>query len=283
MKVLLFCLTIALSDLEHHILRLRSLSLDGNGLSSNGFPVEMAMGNVWFEGLGMLVAAGPQKVDIFILPYLIGVFLVIGGAIVLSRWSEKKREAQWKQIAEDLGLPFFPQGDGSLISHLHHFHLFSQGRSRKIRNMLHGETDEVELAIFDYRFRTGSGENKRIHRQTVIYFRSSDLKLPQFAVRPEHFFHKIGGAFGYQDIDFETHPEFSKTYLLRGDDESSVRQLFNDSLLKFFESQPKISVEAGGNQLIFYRQRKRTKPDEVRSFMQEGFQVFDQFRGSCQV
>jgi len=42
------------------------------------------------------------------------------------------------------------------------------------------------------------------------------LKLPFFELKPENTFHKIGQVFGYQDIDFEAFPNFSKGYLLRG-------------------------------------------------------------------
>ncbi len=209
-----------------------------------------------------------------------GIFLLIAGLVVVSaHLHEKKRTEKFRDAARDIGLPFFLEGDDSLRSSLEHFHLFSQGRSRKIRNMLHGENSEVELAIFDYRYTTGGGKNSHTYRQSVIYFRSPVLSLPHFALRPEGLFHKIGGAFGYQDIDFDSHPDFSSAYLLRGDDEVKVREFFTSDLLTFFESHQKICVEGGGDQLVFYRQRRRVKPEEVNGFMDEGFRVFDVFRG----
>ena len=101
--------------------------------------------------------------------------------------------------------------------------------------------------------------------------------LPHFAVRPEGIFHKIGGALGYQDIDFQAHPQFSQMYLLRGDDEPRIRELFGEERIAFFERHPKISVEGADNQLIFYRHRKRSRPAEVRQLMDEGFRVFKLF------
>ena len=53
--------------------------------------------------------------------------------------------------------------------------------------------------------------------------------------------------------------------------------LFNNELLTFFESQQKIGVEGGDDQLVIYRFNKKIKPDEVEQFMQEGLKVFDQF------
>ena len=142
---------------------------------------------------------------------------------------------------------------------------------------MEGEANKVELAIFDYQYTSGGGENSRIYRQSILFFRSPKLNLPGFSLSPENVFHKIGGAFGIKDIDFETHPIFSKSYFLRGDNEAEIRGLFNNKLLNFIQSQQKISVEGSGDQLIFYRHKNRVKPEEIQSFMDEGFQVFDQF------
>jgi hypothetical protein len=225
------------------------------------------------------LAAGSRGDSPMIITILVGMLLLAGLVALFVHLGEKKRTEKLEALARNIGLPFFPGGDDSLKSSLDHFHLFSQGRSRKIRNMLHGENSEVELAIFDYRYRTSGGKNSHTHQQSVIYFRSPVLSLPHFAMRPENLFHKIGGAMGYQDIDFESHPRFSADYLLRGDDEQAVREFFTDELLTFIESQESICVEGGGDQLVFYRQRKRIKPDEVNGFMEEGFKAFDVFRG----
>ena len=105
-------------------------------------------------------------------------------------------------------------------------------------------------------------------------FHSPDLSLPSFELRPEHMFHKIGQALGYQDIDFDSHPTFSKQFLLRGPNEAAIRDFFTPELLEFFESHPGVSVEAAGDRMIFYRASKRIKPEDVRSFMEAGFKIF---------
>jgi len=181
-------------------------------------------------------------------------------------------------VADELGLPFFPTGDKSLIDHLSGFHLFSQGRSKKIVNMIHGDTDAMDLAIFDYRYTVGSGQHSSTHSQTVICFQSDELNLPEFSMRPEGFFHKIGGMFGYKDIDFESHATFSKAYLLRGPDEAAIRELFREEMLSHFETQKRLCVEGAGNTLVFYRAGRRVKPDEIHSLMEQGFQVLALFQ-----
>ncbi len=87
-------------------------------------------------------------------------------------------------------------------------------------------------------------------------------------------FHKIGSAFGYQDIDFASHPTFSKQYLLRGSDEMAVRNTFSDDLLAYFEQRKGLSAEGDGDRLVFYRISKRVPPKDISSFMEQGFALF---------
>ena len=207
------------------------------------------------------------------------VFLIIfvGSLILIFLRIGKKRTEQFALISAELKLNFFPKGSPSLFERLKPFHLFSKGWSRKIKNLMEGEANKVELAIFDYQYTTHGGQHPQTHRQSLLFIRSPKLNLPDFSLRPENVFHKIGSAFGDKDIDFETHPIFSKSYLLRGDNEAAIRGLFNNELLNFIQSQQNISIEGSGDQLIFYRHKNRVKPEEVESFMEEGFQVFDQF------
>lgn len=216
--------------------------------------------------------------ELFVILAIAGVAGIIVLIIVLAIRAERKRREAMQMVADELGLPFFPKGDESLINHLSGFHLFSQGRSKKITNMIHGDTEDVDLGIFDYRYTVGGGKNSSTYNQTVVCLQSPHLALPEFAMRPEHFFHRIGGLFGFKDIDFESHPGFSKAYLLRGPDEEAVRQLFRDDVLSYFETQKRICVEGARGTLVFYRSGRRVKPSEIRTLMEEAFQVFSLLR-----
>jgi hypothetical protein len=200
--------------------------------------------------------------------------LVIGIIYAVRKFEQARTEAL-QGVADELGLQFYPKGDGTVENEIGHLRLFNQGHSRKMKNMISGQTEDIEVAIFGYRYTTGGGKNQHTHQQTVISFRSPHLSLPEFEIRPENLFHKIGQALGYQDIDFDSHPIFSKKYLLRGPDEAAVREFLTPKLLQFFESQQGISVEASRDRLIYYRASKRIKPEQVRSFMAEGFHVYE--------
>ncbi len=212
------------------------------------------------------------------------IMIVIGALIILSVGynfiADKKRRDAIQQVAEEMGLAFYADGDPGLLQQLSDLPVFSKGRSRRINNMIHGETDAVVMGIFDYRYTTGSGKNSRTYRQSIAFFRSNDLNLPTFELSPQSFFHGIGKIFGYQDIDFDTHPTFSKAFLLRGANEKHVRATFDATLLTALERKQGVCVEGQHHDLVFYRRSKRVKPAQLRELMNEGFQVFTMFRGN---
>lgn len=132
--------------------------------------------------------------------------------------------------------------------------------------------------VSGYSYTTGGGKSSSTYRQTVIGFQSSKLTLPAFELSPEHLFHKIAGVFGYQDIDISSYPDFSKSYLLRGSDETSIRKVFSPMVISHFEKNKGLFVEVKGDTLIFYRQSKRVRPTDIKDFLYEGRAVFGLFR-----
>ena len=72
-------------------------------------------------------------------------------------------------------------------------------------------------------------------------------------------------------------PEFSNKYLLRGGDESKIRDLFTPRVVRFFESNEKLCVEAQNNMLIFYKSSKRAKAKNIEAFLDEGQRVHQVF------
>ena len=199
-------------------------------------------------------------------------------------YPQLRRSENLRKIAIDLNIPFYPKGDDSLYDHLEYFHLFSMNSKSRITNMLHQEDEETELAFFDFdfTFEIGGGGSRdngisyyaNRYQQSVVYFCSPKLDLPQFVLQPEKKFHQFGDL---QDIDFSSHTKFSDDYLLQGNPEESVRNLFNDQLLDFFESKPRLCVEGGANQMLFYRLNERVSPNNLNQFLEEGMQVLTKF------
>jgi len=209
--------------------------------------------------------------------------LILGGAalawaIVALGRAEGKRTEAMAQAASALGLVFEPRGDLDLLRATADLPLFGRGHSRQAKSVMSGRmAGEEDVKIFDYRYTTGGGKHSHTWRQTVALFPAGH-RLPDFVLAPEHFFHRIGGLFGYQDIDFEENREFSSRYLLRGRDETAIRAAFTSDRLAFFAGEPGWTVEAASGYLGIYRDRKRTKPEQLQAFLADAQRVAQALR-----
>ena len=195
---------------------------------------------------------------------------VFGAVIYWSHQIQKKRREALQQLATEMRWSFSSEGDDSLLMSMSGFHLFSIGSSRRLTNLMRGSMKDRKATLFDYRYTTGGGKHRHTSHFTVLCLNAGGRPLPRFAIRPEELWHKIGSALGYKDIDFERYPEFSKKYLLRGDDEFQIRDLFRDSVIRFFEQNPGLSAEGNAESLILHRQKGQLKPEDIRGFIELG-------------
>ena len=204
------------------------------------------------------------------LPSVLFIFVIIGlvAAVAIYSWQkEKERTRVLQTTAAQLDWSFAASAPMNMIPGIERFALFDQGQGRQIKNFMYGEASGIKAAVFDYFYVTGSGKNRQTHAQTVVYLEPPYLSIPYFSLRPEGFLYKIFTAFGYQDIDFGQRPEFSKQYILRGQDEPAIRRTFNDGLLSFYETYPGTCTDGGGNQLFIYRGGYRFQPAEIQSYV----------------
>lgn len=64
---------------------------------------------------------------------------------------------------------------------------------------------------------------------------------------------KIGAAIGFQDIDFDNHPEFSRSFVLKGENEQAIRHFFDTKMLELFAKRKKSCVESRPGVFIYLR------------------------------
>lgn len=188
----------------------------------------------------------------------------------------KHRTHKMSKTAFDLKMEFHQRDDWGLLALLKGFQLFSQGRSRRISNIMQYRDDFLDLQtyIFDYRFVRGRGKHRKSYNQTVFFIQSKKLGLPEFLMKPENFFHKIGNFLGIRDIDFEEYPIFSEQYFLKGEDEDFIRASMNEEILKFFTIEKNWSLEGVNYYMVLYQKRKLIPPQRIRQFYQKGMDIY---------
>ena len=204
----------------------------------------------------------------------IAVFVLAGGMMYWSYVANKKRIEGFEQEAEAMGLNFTQQPADSFMAHYGHFKLFNRGRRRGVSNLIEGDSGDVTLRIFDYKFTTGSGKQTRHLVQTIASLKSSQLNIPSLTIHPEGFLSRVGSKMGFQDIDFDSHPTFSKMFVLKGDNEEAIRNFLTPAALEYFEAHQGISLEASGDTLFFYNPNRRIKPEEIKDLLARAYEVF---------
>lgn len=214
------------------------------------------------------------------LPYVI-VIVTLSCLVALFFWQRaraRQRTEALERLASEMGFAFEPEADLDQLRALGDLPLYGHGRARHARNALTGRVDHDEIKVFDYQYTTGGGRDQQTWRQTVVLFPGSAHALPDFVLAPENVLHRIGQLFGYQDIDFDSSPAFSRLYLLRGPDETAIRSAFDVSALAFFAERPGWSVEARSGSVCVYRAHRLCAADQLRALVDDARAVLRALR-----
>ena len=225
----------------------------------------------------LLLALGPLSEFLLAAIAMVAFFAIIWVACFcfIPRFFGKRRTDALQAAARSLNLSFSKEGSDSFAAFINGFDLFSRGTRQEASNVFSGHVNGTDITIMDYRFTVPGGNSGYVWTTTVIVLQSSLLRLPASLLRPEMLNDKIGGIFGYQDIDFESHPKFSKRYVVEGDDEEAVRNIFTDCLLAYYEEHTGLHTEGDGDTLLVYRSGRRIAAQKIRSRLDEGFAIFE--------
>lgn len=208
-------------------------------------------------------------------PWLLApvIILAITWIVLASRRRERKRTEELQYLATAMDCTFEAAGDVESLRAIGDLPLFQRGHSKRVKNVMTARADADGAKFLDYQYTTGSGKNQHTSAQTVALFPRGVPSLPELVLAPENVFHKIGQAFGYKDIDFDSAPEFSTSYLLRGPDETAIRAAFHPDTLSFFAQHAGWTVEARNGTAAIYRAGKRCNPADMRTFIEDARRV----------
>lgn len=216
-----------------------------------------------------------MDVSILLLVLIPGLIVVAAVGYAIYR-ADKRRAAAMRGVAGALGLRFHPWGGKQIIHDFSHLEMFRHGTRHLIRNLMTSAAEGLEMSVFDLEYGVsigGMGQSKT-RRGTVVAFRSPGVRLPDFSLRPAELGDKVSELFGEADIDFPTHPGFSRKYRLSGSDATAIREVFTDALLSLFEQHEALGVEAGKSTIIFYRTDGLIPPDRIPSFLEDCFAIY---------
>jgi hypothetical protein len=153
--------------------------------------------------------------------------------------------------------------------------IFSKTQS-DITNIMIKQNSDIKLRIFEYTKITGSGKHRNKSRYTCIRGTIKN-EFPNFAMRKENIIDKAAALIGFEDIDFERHPEFSKTYFLKSNNQN-IKMFFNNDILSFFEREkPDLTIEAMGREFLLYKKNRLKKAEDYVEMLDYAEKIIRKF------
>lgn len=189
--------------------------------------------------------------------------------------TRKKRPDLFKKLAYQIDANYQELDEYKQMSLLSDFALFRQGGRKKVYNLVTKSDPDYQLNIFDYYYTISTGNSAHRIKTTVFFINSKKIALPEFGMKPEGFFHKVGQWLGKEDIDFEQYPKFSNQYWLKGEDEDYIRRTFNKHLLQFFSLEKGWYMEGIGYYMILYKKKKLLSATELAEAYNRGMYIYE--------
>lgn len=213
---------------------------------------------------------------------------VVGVAILFNLWDrqyEKSTIKKLRRVASELNLSFEPKLTDINCLPCSTAKLFEQGHTAKAIGVMSSTVADVKVLLMDYRYETGSGDDRAQNWHTVAAFHVPGLMIPSFTLRKETLLSRVADKLGSHDIDFQTHPDFSHKYRLKGDNECAIRVFFNSRLLDAFEQDRMDKswvIEGSDDWLVVYTRLTGLYPKDWPDFYQRSFDRFNQIAECAQ-
>lgn len=191
----------------------------------------------------------------------IAYWIVLITALIVSSYFYSKRKRRFS-ISRDkfISKYSFKEADSIFTEmHKHGFNLLSKASGGygeyEFDHVISKSFEKEEFFIFDFVYTPKSQNKSTATGQATlrsVLIKLKDRELFTFELFPENIFEKIKQAFGVADIDFDEYKQFSKMYVLKGDDETRVRNTFSQPLIRKLESTKGMCIEARKSCLLIY-------------------------------
>lgn len=178
---------------------------------------------------------------------LVFVALAIAGAL-----ADRKRREALAALAARLGLQFSAERDYSLAAQFGFLDRLARGENRYAFNVMRGSYRGQPVLAGDYHYETHSTDSKG-RRQTHHHYLGFHVlvlpaRFPELTIGREGWLSKMAQAFGYDDIDFESH-EFSRKFCVRSRDRKFAYDVCNARLIEYLLANTDLSIEIEGSTL----------------------------------
>ncbi|HLY09953.1 MAG TPA: hypothetical protein VKW04_11665 [Planctomycetota bacterium] len=200
--------------------------------------------------------------------------VVLGVGWVLYQYSQTRRDLDLEAVARRLGLHFRSSLPAELRELLPRFRAIETamergGDFRAGINSITGSWRDRKIAFFDYEWITvlplpvyrswwrggySPDSYRRTHRRSAVAIELG-VGLQPVLIRPEHLLDKALAWAGYEDIDFDRLPEFSRAFYVNSPDRAAAERLVTSTLAAFFLENVRCTVDVVGPWMLLHEGR----------------------------
>lgn len=187
------------------------------------------------------------------------------------------RQLRLKQLANEKGYQYTAMVDWN-TSYLRNFHFFEIRAIERKENCLSGAYNKLNVnwEIAEVTFSEGAAFNAEIFTVSVMVLKLNK-KIPIFSIEKEgvveKIFDRVMAFSGYKDIDFKMYSDFSKKFLVLGNNEKRIRSFFTDKFVRFMEDHHIYHLESNGEALLIFDKVKLARTDETIALINYGEQL----------
>ncbi len=181
------------------------------------------------------------------------------------------RQKRLRNLATEKDYLYTSQVDWNTI-YLKKFHFFEIRPIERKYNCLKGSFKDLNVSweIADVTFNEGQAFTAETFNTTLMVL-NLNKKIPVFTMEKEgvleKLFDRVIAFTGYKDIDFKMYPDFSKKFLLMGNNEAEIRSFFTEDIIRFFENHQIYHLESNGEALVIFDKIKLARTDETIAFI----------------
>src|SRR5688572_9636987 len=186
--------------------------------------------------------------------WIFAIFIaVLIGVAIISMVAAAKRRKALEELAARIGFTFDADAeDGDSPADTYDgFDPFGRGRARRASNVLRGRRGATNWELFDYRFTTGGGKNKKTHRYGIAAA-TVPVRFRNMTLRPEGVFDKVASLAGFDDINFESE-EFSRRYHVSCDERKFAYDVIHPQMIEFLLRCPRRHWQLRGHVVLLHK------------------------------
>ncbi len=194
---------------------------------------------------------------------------------ILNMVSNKKRTKNIENKAHQAGFDYISKSViPSKYRKLRFKALKHEGLQTKAKNMIHDEFERFKILIFEY---------GKMPNQAFFIIEFTNKILPDFNLYPNKLGKKLNlSIFRYKKINLTSknlvrQDQFGERFVLYGEDESELNNLFGTDLVSYLLTTDNLSFECRNSTLLFYRDGATLDVDNISKAIPLAKEVADSF------